>query len=199
MSTGTQLREALHERLRHVDKALVDLNSVLEQGPFEFAIIWPPGEVEASHAASIRDKLRARPLSKDLVKHVQDLFKGLEGGSTIKRAVQTAINAITNAIKKTTELSDELVGNRKELFEGLFNKQPLGANGIPLYGKAPYGLFPAVANVVTAAAPEMGLPDVMGPAQTIMDSLRSAESFMIFSEFAAATIERLNNLADSKA
>jgi hypothetical protein len=180
--------EALPQRLKDVSNALKEMNEVITGGSFDIAQIWGATAVD-----NITTFMDSQTVLADLATTVHNLLNGLPGGSSVSSAIQTAIDGVQSVITKVQSTAADLGGSRLDAFKRLAS--PHSTNPGYTYQPAPaagFGLVPAIAGLVAAAADTEFSPDsVLGPINQVMDVANAAQGVADFVEYAVASVELL--------
>ncbi|TJY42630.1 hypothetical protein E5161_07190 [Cohnella pontilimi] len=188
MADRTATKNALPDKLKDVNAALVHMNEVITGGAFDENQIWGSNAV-----ADIPGYMRGLTVYADLKTTIGALLKDVPTGA-VSQAITTAMTGLEKVLQEIQKQADELgVQSRLDAFKRLngahssdpaYDFQPAAAGN--------FGFIPAIAGVVGAVTGSTPQTDeIMGPLNKIADLAALGEGIVDFTAFAAASIELL--------
>lgn len=190
MATGTELRARLDPRSRAVSDALHEMNRIISGGSFDPANIWPTTEIAdvSAHVTALETYMEGLRVGDGVEDAVDTLLRGVPGDGAINTAVKAAVDAVSDVIRDATRIKEEIgAQDRIDAFNALNTPTAPGD-----YANSPYGLFPAVVDVVNAAtggdASTQGVGDELAK---ITDAIAAGDAYVIFVAYGLRSVEYL--------
>lgn len=191
MATGTELLTRLDARSRAINDALHEMNKVISGGSFDPDEIWPDSNISnvTSHVTALQSYMDGLSVGSGVQDAVNTLLDGIPGDGAINKAVKAAVTEVSRVITEATKIKDEIgVSDRIDAFNALNTRTAPGD-----YAGSPYGLFPAVVDVVNAgtggSASTEGVGDEL---EKISAAIAAGDAYTIFVAYGLRSVQFLS-------